>query len=98
MCEYHGRRDGSGTVTVSVFLVLEVYIFLKSKKAASSLRKSSWGSMLVEILWKPSPAAFHAKDAGYNLVSFSLLLHATCFLLIKLPAASNTIYLKSGGE
>lgn len=52
--------------------------------------------MLVEIPWKPSLAAFHAKDAGYNLVSFSLLLHATCFLMIELLVASNTIYLKSG--
>lgn len=50
--------------------------------------------MLVEILWKPTPAAFCA-DTSYSLVSFSLLLHVACFMMIELPVSSDTIYLKS---
>lgn len=52
--------------------------------------------MLAEILWKPMPAAFRAKDASYNLVSLSLLLHAARFPMIELPVSSDTIYLKPG--
>ncbi|KAJ7414436.1 hypothetical protein WISP_84246 [Willisornis vidua] len=67
----------------------------KIKESSKQFKEFSPAIYVCRDIWKLMSAAFHSKDARYNLASFLVLLHAAYFPVIELPVSSGKIYLKS---